>query len=333
MRSSSTAHVSFLSPPIESIVQLPSYSSITSSLPPFSSAAMHPFPSSASALPPFPSSVNHSKPAPYSDPSDPYSLENLTRTINAFTSDALNTANTSFQLDHHQDYLKHLEKSRPLEISHASSSRAQDSLGRPQDVHRSIPSYMSETLQPSSLPTYLSESKQTVVGPNFMTDKPLSSLPFHIQDHQFRPDLTSRGGTPGSHHLSYPPSAGPLDPFRSNSQASYHGSIASIPASLPPFPSTSLPHSFPSELSIASLPTNLNQAAAKPPTAAAAAAESLVLLKKDDLESFLSKARQLSYRVSQISLYSGSSVNMQRFLTLAVFIENNRSTRVGNIRI
>ena len=295
MRSSSTAHVSFLSPPIESIVQLPSYSSITSSLPPFSSsAAMHPFPSSASALPPFPSSANHSKPTPYSDPSDPYSLENLTRTINAFTSDALNTANTSFQLDHHQDYLKHLDKTRPLEIGQAASSRAQDSLVRAQDVHRAIPNYMSEALQPSSLPTYLSESKQTVVGSNFMTDKPLSSLPFHIQDHQFRPDLTSRGGVPGSHHLPSPPAAGALDPFRSNSQASYHGSIASIPASLPPFPSTSLPHSFPSELSIASLPTNLNQTAAKPPTAAAAAAESLVLLKKDDLESFLSKARQFS---------------------------------------
>ena len=276
-RNSTSAHVSFLSPPIESIVQLPSFSSVTSSLPPnnpFSTSSNYFVNPSTVYSTGFPNSDCDRFSTNYNDHST-YFSENPSKTNGTYTSDALDT---SFQQDSqrtNKEIMRSYESKRPLESSRLTGPH------RPFDSHRlldsnynlrqsstsaflkdskplsSLPQYVNENSKPSSLPPYLNELNKT------------SSLPFYLSD----PHKPST--------LPYP-----SDVFRTNSQLSHHltGSLTSLPSSLPPCPSINMLQSFPSELSIASLPAHL-------PQTNKSNTDGLLLLKKDDLDAFLAKAR------------------------------------------
>ena len=268
--------MSFLSPPIESIVQLPSYSSVTSSLPP------NPFSTSAN-FQPHSTSLYHHAGFPSSDcdrynpnfiNQSPHFSDKPSKVNCAYTSNALNE---SFQQDSprtSEEILRSYDNKR-----RSSDSTRLSEPHRPFDSHRlldanynlrpsstsayqkdskpsSLPPYINEINKPSSLPPYLNELNKT------------SSLPFYLPE-------PSKQST-----LPYP-----SDVFRTNSQLSQHltGSLTSLPTFLPPCHSTNMLPSFPSELSIASLPTHLSQTN-KTNT------DGLLLLKKDDLDAFLAKA-------------------------------------------
>ena len=266
--------MSFLSPPIESIVQLPSYSSVTSSLPPFPTTTSHssPFPSS-SFQPPYSS-------LPISSSSfDPYSLETLTRSIKSFTADSAFGNSPLKPVD---------RSSAASETLRTSESFLRHGSGGVGDSHaRASPL--------TAAASYLNDTK-------------------HGGDHRLPPYYHPDHNKP-SIMIPEPP------PSRTSSQLSHQltGSLSSLPASLPPHlpshhppPPTGglppsqpihsfqhIPHSFPSNLSLSSLP------AAAAGTAAAAVSsaggfvphpetQSLLLLKRDDLDAFLSKVTNTS---------------------------------------
>ena len=312
-RSSNTAHVSFLSPPIESIVQLPSYSSVTSSLPPFPTSSHSPFPSSSSQ-PPYSSFPSSSSQPPYSSfPSssfDPYSLENLTKSIKSFTQDS---SLSSFQTN--LDSLKPDRPDSARSDSYLRHSDAQPSRSSP------LPGYLAESKHlgdTSRLPFYLPEHNK----PSIAMPEPPPSRSNSQLSHQLTGSLSSIPASlpPFSHTSANPsalPSALPSAHYPSHTQQSFHpsippsfpgsGSLSSIPASLQPsnsqvphYPSITqtfhpIPHSFPSNLSISSLPAAF---VPHPET------QNLLLLKRDDLDAFLSKVTNKTNKKKAYFLYS-----------------------------
>ena len=142
-----------------------------------------------------------------------------------------------------------------------------------------------------------------------------SSLPFYPPDLPKPPMMTTATIQPSIHSITAPI---PIpDHIRSSSQLSQNltASLTSLPASLPPYPSIgsgaaggihsgthfpSIPPSYPSEISISSLPTVLSQHTTNLPSGLSHHTstnrinpESLLLLKRDDLDAFLSKASNI----------------------------------------
>ena len=247
-----SAHVSFLSPPIESIVELPSCSSLASSLPPFPSSSF---------------------PASYTSSQLPRHLSSTAVSHQDFSLSPLHGARASPVYNHHRDSPNLSHRDSPL------AHRDRDNLTRHSDSHRD---HRDEVLDRSIHRDHYNPPPEP--APSF------SPIPLHHQQqqHNNHPQFfppSGPPGPPGPHPFpaSFPPNTESI--AAAIMSAAGAGGLAGIgrdqglPGTGPGGP-TSLPHPIP-------VPINGRTGQGGQPYKNVED-EAMILLKKQDLEAMLS---------------------------------------------